>query len=162
MRADSSLSVEQREAAVAWFEQGLAADATARLVGAPRNPVQRLYLRWRVRGEGALVGKSTKSYYSFEFKLELVERLLAGQASAPELAAAAGLSSPKLLANWARVYRRDGPEGLRPKRRGRPSASGEAIQDDDELSRLRAENERLRAQVAFLGKLQALSEPEPR
>ena len=94
MRADSSLSVEQREAAVAWFEQGLAADATARLVGAARNPVQRLYLRWRVRGEGALVGKSTKSYYSFEFKLELVERL--------------------------------------------------------------------RAQVAFLGKLQALSEPEPR
>jgi len=161
MHASSSLTVAQRQAAVAWFEKGLAEEATARRLGVARNPVRRLYQRWQVRGAGALVTKATNTRYSFEFKLDLVQRHLAGEGSIPTLASQAGLSSPKLLENWVRTHRREGPGGLRPKPRGRRPASAVPVGGIDEIDLLRGENERLRAEVAFLGKLQALSEHEP-
>jgi hypothetical protein len=73
MHARSSLSESQREAAVAWFEKGIADKATASLLGVSRGPVNRLYRRWRIHGRGALVAKPTKRMYSFEFKIALVE-----------------------------------------------------------------------------------------
>ena len=161
MRASSSLTQAQRLAAVECFEQGVADRMTARYLGLPRYPVRRLYQRWRIRGAGALVEKASKTQYSFEFKMDLVQRFSAGQGAVPALAAEAGWSSPKVLERWLLVYRREGPEGLRPKPKGRRPASAVPVDAPSELEQLRAENERLRAQVAFLGKLRALSEPEP-
>jgi transposase-like protein len=65
------------------------------------------------------VTKPTKQSYSFEFKLALVERFLAGE-TAPDLAAEADLSSPVLVKTWVRAYRREGADALRPKPKGRP------------------------------------------
>ncbi|WP_424991480.1 helix-turn-helix domain-containing protein [Paenarthrobacter nitroguajacolicus] len=53
----SSLSEEQREAAVALFEIGWGARAVARRLGVGTKAVLRLYDRWRVRGATALVTK---------------------------------------------------------------------------------------------------------
>ncbi|MFF2247048.1 helix-turn-helix domain-containing protein [Arthrobacter sp. NPDC058130] len=114
-----------------------------------------LYRRWRIRGQGALVTKPTKRSYSFDFKLALVERFLDGE-TAPDLAAEADLSSPVLLMSWVRSYRRDGADALRPKPKGRPRNSDAPPAEVSELERLRRENERLRAEVAYLGKLRAL------
>lgn len=162
MYARSSLSVVQREAAVAWFEKGIADTATATILGVARWPVRHLYRRWRIHGRGALVGKPTKKAYSFEFKLALVERFLAGE-SASDLAAEADLSSPRLLETWVRVYHRQGADGLRPKPRGRPrKPDAPPPAEPSELERLRRENERLRAEVAYLGKLRALRAPKQR
>jgi transposase len=107
-----------------------------------------------------LVSKPAKSY-SFEFKLALVERFLAGE-TGPDLAVEAGLSSRQLLQKWVRAYRRDGAEALRPKAKGRPakSAAPPPPAELTELERLRRENERLRAEVAYLGKLRALRAQE--
>lgn len=155
MDARSSLSVDQREAAVAWFEKGIADTATAGLLGVARGPVRRLHRRWRIHGRGALVTKP-KQVYSFEVKLALVERFIAGE-TALDLATEAGLSSPLLLQSWARKYRRDGVDALRPKPRGRPrSPEAPPPAEVSELERLRRENERLRAEVAYLGKVRAL------
>ncbi|MDQ0922636.1 transposase [Pseudarthrobacter sp. W1I19] len=100
--------------------------------------------------------KPTKRSYSFDFKLALVERFLAGE-SATDLAVEAGLSSPVLLRTWAQVYRREGAEALRPKPKGRPrKPDAPPPVEISELERLRRENERLRAEVAYLGKLRAL------
>lgn len=159
MHARSPLSEEQREAAVAWFEKGIADKASARLLGVAHSPVQLLYLRWRIHGRGVLVAKPTKQVYSFEFKLALVERFIAGE-TAQDLAAEAGLSSSGLLKNWAAAYRREGADALRPKPRGRPGSPPPA--ELSELERLRRENERLRAEVAYLGKLRALRAQERR
>lgn len=63
--------------------------------------------------------KATNTKYSFEFKLDLVQRHLAGEGSISSLAALAGLSSTKLLENWVRIHRREEPDRLRPKPQGR-------------------------------------------
>jgi transposase len=158
----SPLSEVQREAAVAWFEKGIADKAAARLLGVSHSPVQLLYLRWRIHGRGALVAKPTKQVYSFELKLALVERFIAGE-TAQNLAAEAGLSSSGLLKNWAAAYRRDGADALRPKPKGRPREPDSPPPAElPELERLRRENERLRAEVAYLGKLRALRAQERR
>jgi transposase len=156
LRASSSLTEDQRQAAVAWFEKGLADTATATLLGVSRWPVKRLHRRWKIHGEGALVTRPTKRSYSYDFKLALVERFLAGE-SATDLAVEAGLSSPVLLRTWVQVYRREGAEALRPKPKGRPrKTDAPPPAEISELERLRRENERLRAEVAYLGKLRAL------
>lgn len=160
MYGRSPLSEDQREAAVAWFEKGIADSAAARLLGVPQSPVKELYLRWRIHGRGVLVARRTKQVYPFELKLELVERFIAGE-TAQELAAEAGLSSSGLLKNWAAAYRREGVDALRPKPRGGPGTPG-SPPAEPELERLRRENERLRAEVAYLGKLRALRAQERR
>lgn len=158
----SSLSEGQRELAVAWFEEGLGYSSVAGLLGVALWPVRQLYRRWQIWGRGALVRMPTKRSYSFEFKLAVVERFLAGE-PATELAAEYELSSPLLVKTWARTYRREGADGLRPKPKGRPRKDPAAparpgLEPDSELERLRRENERLRAQVAYLGKVRALRE----
>jgi len=156
MRPTSALSEDQRVAAVALFEAGVGAHAAASSVGAGRPAVKRLYDRWRVRGTGALVAKPRDRHsYSFELKLEVVRRCLAGEAKV-DLAREFGLSSPKLIETWARKYRTDGEDGLRPKQLGRPPKPDVAVGEVSELEQLRRENEVLRAQVAYLGKLRAL------
>lgn len=162
MDARSSLSEAQREAAVGLFERGWADSAVATSLGAARWPVRSLFHRWRLHGRLALVSKPTKRSFSFEFKLDTVRRFLAGEAAA-ELAAELGLSSPKLLKTWARIYRRDGEDGLRPRPKGRPSREPESAPGQvSEVQRLRRENARLQAEVAYLGKMRALREHRPR
>jgi len=46
MGASSSLSEAQREAAVTWFEKGVADTVTANLLGVPRPPVGRQPAGW--------------------------------------------------------------------------------------------------------------------
>jgi len=157
MRPTSSLSEDQRVTAVALFESGLAGQAVARMLGASHSAIDRLYDRWRVRGRGALVAKRPdRRSYSFEFKLEVVRRFLAGETKVA-LAREFDLSSPKLIETWARTYRNEGEDGLRPRQLGRPPKPADAEPGEvSELEQLRRENEVLRAQVAYLGKLRAL------
>jgi transposase len=154
----SSLSEEQRRAAVTLFDAGWGRDSAARRLGVSKDAIRRLYDRWRVRGGAALVTKPTKRLFSFEFKLDVVHRRLAGE-SKVDLAKELGLSSPALVQTWVHKYRVEGEEGLRPKAKGRPKTDpGTAAAPESEVQRLRRENERLRAEVAFLGKVQALGE----
>jgi transposase len=79
MFKSSSLSEEQREAAVALFETGWGSRAVATRLGVGRKAVLRLHDRWRVRGETALVTKPGKRLYSFELKLSAVQRYISGE-----------------------------------------------------------------------------------
>ncbi|WP_285245210.1 helix-turn-helix domain-containing protein [Pseudarthrobacter sp. fls2-241-R2A-127] len=99
--------------------------------------------------------KSTKRKFTFEFKLAAVRRFQSGE-SQVALAKELQLSSPDLIKKWTRTYRNEGEDGLRPKSPGRPKSLSQAAEPESELQRLRRENERLRAEVAFLGKVNAL------
>ncbi|MCE5290378.1 MAG: helix-turn-helix domain-containing protein [Nocardiaceae bacterium] len=157
MRAASSLTEEQRSAAVALFGKAMAYKAVSSQLGVGRWAVRSLYRRWRVHGAEVLVEKPTKTQYSFEVKLDIVQRFLAGT-SAEELVEQNQLSSRRLLEVWVQKYRRDGEDGLRPKPKGRPPKDSSVPRELTDLEQLQRENLRLRAENAYLKKLRALKQ----
>lgn len=159
MYSGSTLSHSDAVSAVELFEQGFTAKSVAISLDLAPNPVQMLCQRWQL-GSGALVTRDRRQY-DFETKLEIVLRHIKG-ASGRVLAEEFDLPSPNTVANWTSIYRRDGEDGLRPKRRGRPPTDRGNLPQESEIETLRKENERLRAEVAYLGKLRALRSQERR
>ncbi|MDO2933447.1 MULTISPECIES: helix-turn-helix domain-containing protein [Micrococcaceae] len=163
MRQNSSLTAEQRLAAVDLFEQGIGHKAVSSRLNAGEHAVRGLEKRFRIWGRAALESKPTNQVYSFEFKLAVVRQFLDGEATLMELAQRHRLSSPNLLRTWVRTYREQGEDGLRPKAKGRPkTASGAEAGGPTELEKLRRENQRLQAENAYLKKVRALRNQPPR
>ena len=162
MPRPSSLTEEQRRAAVALFEAGCGRDSVAAQLGVRPTVLRSLYDRWRVWGPAVLAPKPPTRPYAVALKWEILQRYEAG-ASKVDLAQEYGLSAPSLIETWLRAYRTGGIEGLQPKPRGRPARDPDTpALPETELERLRRENERLRAEVAYLGKLRALRATERR
>ncbi len=152
----SLLSPQQREEAVGLFERGYGAWFVATRLCVPEGRVARLYDRWRIHGRLCLMNKPTRTQHSYEKKKVVVERVLAGE-SKPALAQEFQLSSPKLIDAWVRRYRDEGEAGLRPKPKGRPRKDDDAPPRQlSELEQAQRENERLRAENAYLKKLRDL------
>jgi len=160
MYSKSTLSHTDAVSAVELFEQGFTAKSVSISLDLAGAPVQMLYQRWQLRGSGALMTRDRKQY-DFETKLEIVHRHIEGE-SGRTLSEEFDLPSPSTVANWTSIFRRDGVDGLRPKRRGRPPTIRGDSPPESETEALRRENERLRAEVAYLGKLRALKSPERR
>lgn len=162
MPRSSSLTQEQRRAAVTLFEAGCGRDSAAAQLGVRPTVLRALYDRWRVWGVAVLTPQPSPRRYAFALKWEILQRYEAGAAKV-ELAQEYGLSAPSLIETWLRAYRKDGIAGLQPKPRGRPIRDPqEPASPESELAQLRRENERLRAEVAYLGKLRALGATERR
>lgn len=160
MYSKSTLSYPDAVSAIDQFEQGFTAKSVAVALDLAQAPVQMLYQRWQLRGSGALVTRDRKQY-DFDTKLQIVLRHTKGE-SGRALAEEFDLPSPSTVTTWTNKYRRDGPDALRPKRRGRPPTTRKDAAPETEIEALRRENERLRAEVAYLGKLRALRSPERR
>ena len=100
--------------------------------------------------------------YTPEFKVMVVETMRKEKLSYCEAARQFEVSDSKRIASWERIYLTEGPEGLAVERRGRASAaSGTRKGRISKLNKqveedLIAENQRLRAEVAYLKNLQAL------
>ncbi len=101
--------------------------------------------------------------YTGEFKQKVVETMQRERLSYCE--AARGFEIPqgdKTVAKWERIYLEEGPEGLYIERRGRASAAngtkkGRPVKLDKKVEEdLIAEVQRLRAENAYLKKLNAL------
>ena len=116
-------------------------------------------------GEEGLKRKSTKTFYSGEFKLRVLQYRQYHNCSYREAANHFGISNQSMIANWQRKYLDEGFEGLN-KSIGRPSTMSENKKEKDalnltksekeELIKLREENEFLRASLAYEKKLKAL------
>ena len=153
MHPRSSMTAEQRLAAVGLFEEGFGHCAVSSRLGVSVRAVEGLENRFKIWGRAALESRPTKQVYSFEFKLALVRQFLDGEGSLPELARMHQLSSPNLLRTWVKTYRERGEEGLRPKAKGRPKEAFSPEQaEPTELEKLRRENQRLQAENAYLKK----------
>ncbi len=111
-------------------------------------------------GIDAIKPKISKAYYSRKFKHEVITTMLSQGLSQSEVALKFNISSPALISHWHKAYRLQGMSGLTSKRQGRIAMSKPYITDkpDDEktLAELKRENEYLRAEVAYLKKLDAL------
>ena len=157
MHPYSSLSAEQRLAAVDLFEEGFGYHAVSSRLDVRIRAVKALEERFKIWGRAALDSKPTKQVYSFEFKMALVHQSIDGEETLPEIARMHQLSSPKLLRRWVQLYREQGEDGLRPKAKGRPKSVPVApLAEVSELEKLRRENQRLVAENAYLKKVRAL------
>ena len=117
-------------------------------------------------GTEALQHKSQNKVWSAEEKYELVAKVLAG-ASVLEIAISAGISSG-LLYQWVKCYKIKGYQGLAAQRKGRPPKEPDMKKkvvpaeltpsEREEMIQLRAENERLRAEIEVVKKEIALRE----
>ena len=117
-------------------------------------------------GLEALQHQNQNKIWTAEEKYELVAKVLAG-ASKMETAISAGISTG-LLYQWVRCYKMKGYQGLVAQRQGRPPkepdmkkkvAPAELTPSErEEMLLLRAENERLRAEIAVVKKEIALRE----
>ena len=100
--------------------------------------------------------------YTGEFKQTVVETMMREKLSYCEAARQFEVSDNKRVASWERIYLTEGPEGLYIERRGRGS-KGRPQQFPKEVEEdLLKEVQRLRAENAYLKKLQALVLEEER
>lgn len=151
-----SMTDAQRQEAVALLEAGLGRDAIATRLGVPPAAMRRLHDRWLVAGADAMTPSSKRSY-PVATKREAVARYTAGE-DAVAIAQALGIASGRRVTEWTAIVAANGEAGLDPRPRGRPKRAPDApVPAATELERLQRENERLRAEVAYLGKLRALS-----
>ncbi len=103
-----------------------------------------------------LVSKPTKNQCSINTKKQILARQKAGE-SKHALAEEFGLSSPSLISHWVWQVNKGGIDALRPKPKGRHKGSARPATLTEE-EKLRRENERLKAEVAYLKKLRDLRE----
>jgi transposase-like protein len=106
--------------------------------------------------------------YSGEFKQTVVETMRKEHLSYRDTARQFEITGHHRVILWERIYLEEGPEGLYLERRGRASTvsgtqKGRKPKLDKKIEEdLIAENQRLRAEVAYLKKLNALVIEEER
>jgi transposase len=113
----------------------------------------------RYRQHGVLGLRKKCSHYGAEFKLSVLQRMWREDLSCRHVAALFNLGGHPVVALWERQYH----AGTLEPRRGRPRTMKTPPptpppepEDTRTLKDLRKENERLRAEVAYLKKLDAL------
>jgi len=150
------MSDENAVSAIKLFEQVFTAKPVSLSLGVAPSTVHMLHQRWQLRGRGAPVTRERRQY-DVVTKLEIVLREVRGE-SGRALADEYGLRSPSTVATWTHVYRRDGEDGLRPKKRGRPPTGNDSNRlPRGEIEALHVENERLRVWGHVSGKITSLA-----
>jgi len=97
-----------------------------------------------------------------EFKQMVVETMMHDNLSYREVARQFEISGHEQIRKWERIYLTEGPEGLYIERRGRSSKGRPTKMPKEVEEDLLAEVQRLRAENAYLKKLQALVLEEER
>ena len=76
---------------------------------------------YKTQGYEGLKVKRENTKYTLEFKLKVVNLYLTGEMSYQSLANNLKINNPSIITRWVKEYREKGIEGLKPKKRGRPS-----------------------------------------
>ena len=100
-------------------------------------------------------GKPNKRYTP-EFKIKVVETMQKEKLSYSEAAREFDVSNHNRVADWERIYLEEGKEGFYVERRGRKSTGRPAKIKKEVEEDLISEVQRLRAENAYLKKLNAL------
>ena len=112
--------------------------------------------------------KKKQKTYDGKFKVEAVETMRNENLSYKETARRFGLRSDTQIKQWERIYLEEGKEALQVERRGRACAAsgtqkGRKPKLDKQVEEdLIAENQRLRMEIDYLKKLNALVLEEER
>ncbi|EKE33028.1 transposase family protein [Salimicrobium jeotgali] len=88
-----------------------------------KTPIRRWVQAYQTFGEEGLKRKRSKQVYPVQFKLDVLHFRKKTGASLQETAIAFHVNNSSLIANWTRIFNKEGVEGLRGKAKGRPSMS---------------------------------------
>ena len=160
-------SYEYKKMCVDLYRQGKWPDTPAGVTARRFRDMVRIWVRQEeARGSDGLRKRSQYKAWTAEEKYEYVAKVLAGE-SFKQVAIAAGIEC-SLLYQWVRRYKIKGYEGLVAQRKGRPPKEPDMKKkvvpaeltpsEREEMIRLRAENERMRAEIAVIKKEIALRE----
>ncbi|AJY17196.1 hypothetical protein FEP63_03341 [Burkholderia multivorans] len=125
--------------------------------------VRRWVASYREHGEDGLSKKH--SHYDARFKLSVLQRMWRDELSYARVAVVFGIRNERSIPVWERLYHEGGIEALMPRRRGRPpkmttlpppKPTDDAAQKEPSREELLKEIVYLRAEVAYLKKLDAL------
>ena len=133
----------------------------ARCWSLPEEKIRTWVSRYRLHGVGGLRPK--RSTYSAQFKLQVLSHQDREQLSSRQIAAIYDIRNPNQVVVWRRNLDQGRLQALASEKEERPKMKPERrcaatsnVVAIDTAQTLRQENERLRAEVAYLKKLQAL------
>ena len=151
-------TVEQKlEILDAWKKQEISRAAIARKYGVAAQMIRQWEKQYELRGEDGLIPRDNiRNRYTGEFRVQVAEEILKGELSLHEIGQKYDLNRALLL-HWKKLYLAQSPDYLAKDHRGRKStAIVHADTAPTNMNDLKKEYERLRAEVAYLKKLNAL------
>ena len=86
-----------------------------------KSMIRRWVCAYKSQGIEGLKVKRKNTKYPLEFKLNVVNLYLTGEMSYQSLANELKISNPAIITRWVNDFRKQGIEGLKPKKRGRSS-----------------------------------------
>lgn len=89
-------------------------------------PSERIIRKWvnayKSQGYEGIKVKRKNTQHTLEFKLNVVNLYLTGEMSYQSLANVLKITNPAIITRWVNDFRKQGIEGLKPKKRARPSS----------------------------------------
>lgn len=165
MTRKSKFSLEFKEEIVKEYLQGRSSsEELSSKHGISPRYLRRLALRYQVHGH--LVDSDKNIVYDESFKLRCVLWVLENGLSLSEATSKAGIPSDSTLVKWIALYREYGKDGFKAKPRGRPKVMSvprkkkSQRSSDPQIAALQDELDYLRAENAYLKKLNALIQLE--
>ena len=150
-------SYEEKLAAVLSVVRGQhSVSSASKHFGISYTPLSRWIARYKEFGEAGL--RIRQYTYSGDFKLSAIRHMHENHLSLTETTAKFGIYNESTLSKWERIYYEEGESGLYRDNRGkmRTKPNKQELQPQEEND-LRVENQRLRAEVAYLKKIEGLS-----
>lgn len=130
-----------------------------------KSNVRRWVNAYESQGYDGLKVSRTNNNYTLDFKLNVVNLYLTGEMSYQSLSNELKINNPSIIARWVKEFREEGIEGLKPKKRGRPSImpntdknknqrnkNSKTKKELSEVEKLREENYWLQMEVDILKK----------
>jgi transposase len=162
-------SIKQKEAVVRSILAGRASrSSAAREIGCRKSSVQRWLEQYKHYGVKGF--KFRNGSYTGEFKLRVVRYFLKKGLSLNQTASLFEIPNESVIGRWLKTYERYGAAGLLKETRGgkkstmtkKPRKKAKASSDSaaEKLAELQKEVDYLRAENAFLKKLEALVQQE--
>lgn len=145
------------QAVLAYLEGTESFKSIAQQFKVSLTPLKNWVAHYRENGVEGLLTNYTN--YEIQFKMDVLNYMNEFGASITQTAAVFNISSPSTILQWKREVEEKGLGAFLPKKKGRPFMKKDikkSVPVEGSLEAVKAENERLRMEVAYLKKLNAL------
>jgi transposase len=148
------------------LEKHYSCEAVSRLRGPNESNIRKWLDFYKEYGKAGLLPRKNQSY-SYDFKLKTLKSIDSDYLTLKEACLKFNIPTDSIIIKWQKDFANFGIEGLKPKPKGRPKSMSnfkrKKRKSDKPLTReeeLLLENERLRCEIDYLKKLQALIQAE--